>query len=137
MALPEQLTILVVEDDPTDVVFLRRNLKLLTESRVDIVHVQKEEDVLATLNSRQFDLMFLDNSMIRKTGVEILREIRQAGHRLGAILFTGLFDESLRAELDELQCDAVLEKGDATPETLKGAMLKVIDRTAVRIAQQQ
>ena len=137
MTLPEQLKILVVEDEPTDVMLLRRRLQQQTETHVDIVDVSDENDVLDVLESRHFDLMFLDNSLVRKTGIEVLREIRQAGHQLGVILFTGVFDERIRVELDELQCNAVLEKGDATPETLKEAMLQAFNGASERIEQLQ
>ena len=39
MTLPEQLKILVVEDEPTDVMLLRRRLQQQTETHVDIVDV--------------------------------------------------------------------------------------------------
>ena len=77
------MNILLVEDNPHDIFFVQRALKIM-EKPVELNVVGDGEDALNFLYHRepytqaaQPDLILLDLTMPRKTGMEVLTEIEQ------------------------------------------------------------
>ena len=80
------MNILLVEDNPHDIFFVQRALKIM-EKPVELNVVGDGEDALNFLYHRepytqaaQPDLILLDLTMPRKTGMEVLTEIEQDLH---------------------------------------------------------
>ena len=74
-----------------DHAILRKGLKMLLEETEDIVVVAEAadgEEVLEKLDKFDFDVMVLDINMPRKTGIEVLKEIRSMGKEIPVLILS-------------------------------------------------
>jgi len=85
------IQILVVEDDPDDIVFLELAFQQIAFA-VEFKHIYDPDNLSTSLDTVNADFVFLDIVLGRKDGVSFLREIRQnATHRkLPVIIYTSL-----------------------------------------------
>lgn len=74
MKIPQQQTVLIVDDVETNVLLLER---ILSRLEVDTVCVYNGWDALAVLNERPVDLVLLDINMPGIDGYTVLRHIRE------------------------------------------------------------
>ena len=58
--MADRLRCLVVDDDPGDIVLLRRYLADVTEGTAEVLTFTEPEAALASLPSREVDLIFVD-----------------------------------------------------------------------------
>ncbi len=98
------IKVLIVEDDPMVAEFNRRYLNRVEGFQL-VATAATSDEALAALDRQAIDLVLLDIFMPGKTGLELLREIRRAGHGVDVILVTAAADrDSIR---DALQYGAV------------------------------
>lgn len=76
-----------------------------------------------------FDLLFTDNQMPRKTGLEVLTEIREGNDErlkeIPAILMSGTLTPQIEAKLEELNVQAIAKP--ARPDKIKEAVKKALE----------
>lgn len=85
---------LLLADDQT---LLRRGLKGMFELSADIRVVADAadgEEALALLEHHEVDVLLLDVRMPKKTGVEVLEELRRRGRSIPALLLTTFDDDA-------------------------------------------
>ena len=75
---------LVVDDEPVILIALRRILS----KAFDVVTASGGAEALELAATRGFDLVITDLSMPRTTGIDVIRRLRELGHREPAILLT-------------------------------------------------
>ena len=119
------LLVLAVEDDDAQAELLRRALRR-TSLKAEFAHCDDEDDLPGVLAERGADVVFLDNRLVRRTGLEVLRQLREDGHRMPVVFYTTLLDDRLRAELNELGCEHVLEKDKVSPARVEELLREVV-----------
>ena len=83
-------------DDEIDL--LRPHIKLLEAKGYDVETVTNGEDAIALVKKQQFDLVFLDESMVRMGGLETLAELKEINATLPVIMVTKNDAESVMDE---------------------------------------
>lgn len=127
MASSSAFRILVVEDNPGDVVLLRYALE---ESAVDgsLHAVRSGEEALALLGGDEsFDLVVLDVDLPGRSGLEVLRALKTEGpvETTPVLILSTSDDEDAVREAYELGANAYLVKRQTFEDTV--ALVKAID----------
>jgi len=121
--------ILLIEDDRGMAHGLRYNLE--TEG-YDVVHAEDGEAGLARARQARFDLILLDLMLPRRSGFEVLRELRSSGDRTPVILMSARDAENDRIEGLRLGADDFIGKPFGLGELL--ARIRARTRTARKVA---
>lgn len=83
---PARLRLLVADDDPDVLRILCSALQMFQYE----VHAAKDgQAAWEALNAGSFDLVITDHMMPRLAGLDLIRKLRRAGHRLPCILISG------------------------------------------------
>lgn len=93
------LRLLVIEDDPDDVLLLRRALADAGEGRFRAEVVARFSDGLAALADGEYDVIVLDLSLPDSRGPEGCERLRTAAPRVPIVVVTGLDDEATAIEV--------------------------------------
>ena len=89
---PSVLKILLIEDNPDDVFFIRTMLSDTVEDII-IEHFDRFEDGLAALKNGNIDIILLDLALPDSQGMDGLKVLQQKFSSLPIIVLTGLSDE--------------------------------------------
>ena len=120
-------TIFVIDDD--DVV--RDSVTVLLETRHYAVTAFSSADAfLRRDHGAAGDCMILDLHMPGMTGLDLLKQLRQSGDAMPAILITGRFDSSVQAEARKLGV-TLLEK-PISPQLLFAAIKDAMEARTSR-----
>ena len=106
---------------------MRIGLKMLIEGTEDIVvsaEATNGEEVLDKLKADNFDVMVLDLAMPKKTGIEVLRELKAQGKEIPVLILSAYSMEECGERAIKEGADGFLSKEDA-PEKLIDAIRKV------------
>jgi two-component system, NarL family, invasion response regulator UvrY len=117
------IKVLVADDHE----LMRIGLKMLLEGTEDIVvsaEATNGEEVLDKLKADNFDVMVLDISMPKKTGIEVLRELKAQGNKIPVLILSTYSMEECGERAIKEGADGFLSKEDA-PEKLIDAIRKV------------
>lgn len=108
-------TILIIEDDT----FLREMYAhVFRQDNFTIVEAEDGEQGIATAESGQHDLILLDIMLPKKTGIDVLRELRMSdssAKNTPIILLTNLGQESIIREAYKIGADGYILKADLLP----------------------
>ncbi len=118
------MTRVLIADDHE---LMRIGLKMLLEGTEDIVvsaEATNGEEVLDKLKTDNFDVMVLDLAMPKKTGIEVLRELKVQGNKIPVLILSALSMEECGERAIKEGADGFLSKEDA-PEKLIDAVRKV------------
>ena len=131
---PRRLTILAVDDSPSDLKLLTRTVREVTEWNAEILTCHGAAECLTMLESRSVDVLLMDYHLGEVTGIQLLKEIRQTGTMTVAILLTGRGDE--RAAVEALQAGAsdYLRKDDLSKSTLRKAVDGALEKRSLQFA---
>lgn len=99
---------LIVDDEPT----LCESLRLAFDAKGwDVATAESVDEALSQLKTSKFDLVVTDKNLPRKTGLDLVREMRAGGdHRTAVLVMTGYSSPESAAEALNLDVDAYLEK---------------------------
>ncbi len=102
-----QTKILIVEDNPLDVILLRHAFKEQTEWPIELSIVgdgQEAVDYLSDPTGSRPDLVILDLNLPKLDGEEVLKAIRQLDHlhRIAVIIFSSSPDDVIRSRVDRV-----------------------------------
>jgi signal transduction histidine kinase len=119
--MAEPLRILLVDDDEVDRMAVKR---LLQRSGVDALVEERAglADALAAAASQEFDCVLLDYHLPGSDGVQLLRDLRNAGVTAPVVALTGQGDEEVAVELMKAGAADYLSKSTLTPERLERSM---------------
>ena len=90
---------MIIDDNPADAIFLKRNLQKIPKFECDITHSSEYKSASELLKKTSFDCIFLDYRLGAESGLEILRKIRDTGENVPVIACTGHGDESVAVSL--------------------------------------
>ena len=121
------LRILLVEDNPADVLLVRT---MLREEGLafELVHAETLKAALARLDSRDFDLVLLDLSLPDSEGLDTFLQIRARSRHLPTIVLSGRDDEALALRAVEAGAQDYLVKGRALNKVLAPAIRYAVER---------
>lgn len=107
------LTVLVVEDDPTHQLLVRKSL-LKEGSTFAIVQVAgSAEDAEHYARQMEFDAVLIDNRIPGRRGLDLVATLRDQGVRAPFVLMTAAGSEDLAVKAYRSQCaDYVVKDGD-------------------------
>lgn len=84
--------ILVVDDESPIVNLLE---KFLEEKNYDVVTASNGEEALEEFHRENPSIVLLDIHMPGKSGIEVLKELKQANPHVGVVMITGIADEDM------------------------------------------
>ncbi|HEX4131819.1 MAG TPA: ATP-binding protein [Pirellulales bacterium] len=117
-----QRHVLVVDDDAVDAELLRRQLALIADWNCEVVHVTDATGALAQLECGSPDTVFIDFHLGAKTGIELLKTLREAGYLMPIIMLTGHGSETIVKESLLSGADDYLDKNAVNSEILRRAL---------------
>ena len=121
-------TILVIDDDPTDVEILRRLLEHIEGWKINFLVCNDAETGREEALGCQVDLIFLDYLLGVKTGLEVFHEIRKGGCPLPVSMFTGHGSEEVAVQAMKAGVSDYLVKGRITPDSLRLVIANAIQK---------
>jgi PAS domain S-box-containing protein len=95
--MTDHYKVLIVEDQPTDVVLAQREIAQVLKS-CEFTSVETREDFLASLQTFQPDLIVSDYTMPHFDGLSVISLAKQYVPLVPVIIFTGSIDEETAAE---------------------------------------
>lgn len=95
----EKLRVLMVEDNPTDGLVVKKRLQKDHAFDYDVTHVVSGEDALASLEKNSYDIVLLDYNLPKMGGMEILEAIKRKNIEVPVVMVTGQGDEIVAAQL--------------------------------------
>jgi CheY-like chemotaxis protein len=113
----EILRILVVDDDDTDRLSIRRGLRH-AGFQIDIVEILDGRTAVEVLKSQHFDVAFLDYRLPDGDGLTVLKEVRAANIKTPIIAFTAFGSEHIAVELMKAGATDYLRKNEVSAETV-------------------
>ncbi len=87
------MNILLVEDNPGDVLIIDEMLKNVVGTEFNLVHTNRLESALQNLQKDNFDAMLLDLGLLDSQGMDTFVTIRVHSPELPIVILTGLTDE--------------------------------------------
>lgn len=125
---PACVRVLLVEDNPGDVVLLTERLRKASDTRFELHGVSRLSEALERLRREAFDIMLLDLSLPDSTGLDTVKRAHAAASRTATIVLTTLHDEALAMEALRQGAQDYLIKGETGGRALARAMRYAIER---------
>ncbi len=111
-----------------DHAILRKGLKMILSETEDIIvadEASNGEEALEKLKVMNFDVMVLDITMPKKTGLEVLKELKTQGNEIPVLILSTYSAEEYGEVAIKEGASGYLAKEDA-PEKLIAAIRKVL-----------
>jgi signal transduction histidine kinase len=124
----ERLTILALEDDPTEVVLLRRHLQAIDSWEVQLVACKSSADALAELSRRDVDTVLVDYLLGAETGMTFLKAMQAAGYECPVVFITGRGDEQLVVEAMQAGATDYLPKSALSINSLHRSIQNAVEK---------
>jgi len=112
------IKVLLIEDDPDDVVLIREMIEEASSVRFDLVHAERLEEGLALLAEDDFDGIILDLSLPDSQGIATFTRVAHGAPRVPVLVLTGLSDEAVASEAVRLGAQDYLIKGEVNSDIL-------------------
>ena len=127
-----RISILAIDDNPSDLDLLRRYLKEARGIRVEFAGFTSFSSARAALAARRPDVVILDYLLGVDTGLEVLAAVRRAGNDTPIIVLTGRGDEQVAADSIKAGADDYLSKEQMDSGALKRSIRYVLRRQQAR-----
>lgn len=122
------IRVLLVEDNPTDVLLLREALAEVRLADFELSYVSQLADARDYLNQTAVDVILLDLGLPDSQGLETLLKLRQQTARTPIVVLTGLADEELGLKALQAGAQDYLVKGQVDGWGLARAIRYAIER---------
>jgi CheY-like chemotaxis protein len=126
--------VLVVEDEPTDVLMVRRSLlrsPAASGERFEVQHAGTLAEGLERLRHDPADVLLLDLGLPDSDGLDTVVRARVRAPHLPLVVLTGSDDPLLAARTREAGADGHLVKGDLGARILRRVLRQAIERRGV------
>jgi PAS domain S-box-containing protein len=121
-------SILLVEDNPADVIYMRQILQKANPGGYELAVTETLKDSLAILREKTFDVIFTDLGLPDAQGLQILNSLNQASVEIPIIVLTGLDDEKLAVLAVAKGAQDYLVKGSINEAALVRSMRYAVTR---------
>ncbi len=122
------LKILLVEDNPGDIVLLRETLREMTASAYELKNVSSLSESLKEIVESDYDVVLLDLNLPDGKGLDNIKRISAAASNIPIIVMTGLDDEMMAVEAVRTGAQDYLVKGEIAPDVFWRAMRYAVER---------
>ncbi|MBD2528440.1 response regulator [Nostoc flagelliforme FACHB-838] len=124
----ENIKVLLVEDNPGDVLLLQELFKEVTTVVVDLMPVERLSEALNYLKNEIFDVILLDLSLPDSQGLQTFIIAHNQAKATPIIVLTGMNDETLATRAMQQGAQDYLVKGQVTGDLLVRSMRYAIER---------
>jgi len=132
----KSIQVLIINGDQLDARVLRRHLSHCHRHTIETEHAADFDQALEKLNSRHFDMVFLDNNlMCGMTARDVLEGFHKEGINLPAVIVTGQNDEQAAAELMKMGACDYITKDNLTSGLVEKVILNTAERHMLRAMQ--
>jgi two-component system, cell cycle sensor histidine kinase and response regulator CckA len=130
--LNQQIKVLLVEDNPGDVLLLQETLSEITLVSFNLVHVERRSEAIKQLQTETFDVILLDLLLPDSAGLETFTAIHQQVPHTPIVVLTGMSDETLALSAMQAGAQDYLVKGRVSGgDLLMRSMRYAIERKRV------
>lgn len=133
----DQIKILLTEDNPTDALFVKKQLKHTSLFEWEAVQSKKLSDTIELLNKGSYDIVLLDLSLPDSTGLDTLIRLREAHPNVSVVVLTGTDDESLGIRSVKAGAQDYLVKPQVNSENLSRSIVYGIQRNTLQLQLSQ
>ena len=117
--MPDHPTkILLVEDNPGDVLLLQEMLSEITHFKLELIHVERLTQALHRLQLETFDVVLLDLLLPDSKGLETFTKIYDQVPLIPIVVMTGISDETLALRAMQAGAQDYLVKGKTSGSEL-------------------
>ncbi|HYD49190.1 MAG TPA: response regulator, partial [Terriglobales bacterium] len=120
--------VLVVEDNPDDVNFLRAAVAAEPNHDFDLVHAQSLEEAESTLAHQEIALIVLDLCLPDADGLEAIQRLSSLPAAVPIIVWTGRYGTDLGTEVLRLGADDYLLKDSLDGDSLRRSFRHALER---------
>ncbi len=128
MTDPHEVRVLLVEDNPTDVLAFRQYLSELPEIVFKVESAERLEQALAFLRTQTCDVVLLDLGLPDSQGLETLNRLRASASDVPVLVLTGLSDESVGLKALQSGAQDYLVKNHVQAPLLNRAIRYALER---------
>jgi sigma-B regulation protein RsbU (phosphoserine phosphatase) len=128
------IKILLVEDNPVDVFFLRTVLGKVTGTHFQLETAPNLAAGIERLAAADIDLVILDLTLPDSTGLDTLKGIKSHARDMPIIILSGVDDETLAVNAVHAGAEDYLVKGQVDSQLITRAIFYAIERTDARKA---
>jgi DNA-binding NarL/FixJ family response regulator len=132
MPIANMLTAVLIDDDDS----YRSTVRVLLRGEVDVLEAASIHEGIRLVGNTQPDLVLLDQHfrLSRRTGSSAVGELRAAAQHAAILLVS--FDDGAREEAWKARCDGFIDKGQASWDGVRAAVVKAAERgRQVRLEQ--
>src|SRR5580704_14460030 len=126
--------LLLVEDNPDDVFFLRAMLKGVSGTTFEIYPFESLTSGMERLAQGGIDIILLDLSLPDSSGLDTFRKIKARARDIPIIILSGSDDEMLAVTAVHAGAEDYLVKGNVNSHLITRAVLYAIERTEAKRA---
>ncbi len=128
MAGENTIKVLLIEDNPGDVLLLQELFKEVTTVVVELMPVERLYEAVNYLTNEIFDVILLDLSLPDSQGLETFVIAHNQAKATPIIVLTGINDETLATSAMQQGAQDYLVKGQVTGDLLVRSMRYAIER---------
>ncbi len=133
----QTLRLLLVEDNPADVLLFQDAVDRDGLFRASLTHVVRLRDAEAEVRSQSFDLIVTDLGLPDSSGIETFRQLQAAAPGLPIIVLTGNEDDAIGHEALRHGAQDYLVKGELSGRALARAARYAVDKKSYQQRLQQ
>lgn len=137
MAIPEntnQLSILIVEDNPGDLFLLEETLRLTRLSFANVYTASSAAGAVEAINTKEISVVLLDLSLPDSSGFNSYNQISAYATFIPIIVLTGLADTELALETMANGAQDYLIKGEFDERLLAKSIQYSLERNRIRLS---
>ncbi len=131
---PSALSLLLVEDSPSDALLAREMLAETWGDRLAVTHLQRADDARRHLLEHEVGCVLLDLSLPDAGGLQALDQVRSSAPGVPVVVLSGLDDEELALRAVQEGAQDYLIKGKVTGEGMSRSIRYAVERKRAEAA---
>ena len=132
----EDISVLLVEDNPGDACLFREALKEAYGSKFNLVHCTTLAQALRFLGNTQPDVIVVDLGLPDALGIEVVKRTHGMAPTVPLVVLTSRADDALGLQALNAGAQDYLVKGELDPRLLSRALRYAMERQRMRLALQ-
>ena len=139
LEIGQAVEVLLVEDNPADVLLIREALGDTTLAKFNITHIERLSEIRDRLRSGSYDVVLIDLELPDSHGLDTYRQVRTCAGGLPIIVLTGSDDEAMGISALREGAQEYLVKGQLSERSLARALRYAIEKKNIeeRLRQAQ